>query len=145
MYRGYVTSILLIISIVLFVFSQLYAQEHEDEIIIISERIGEVIDLEERNKFNFFLSVKEFQSAVLLKFPDGNYIWKITYVDSTTDNKLITTPFLFIAATDSRHYVDIAENVYRYIPLVLRQEDLNRIHGINERITLDNYLQMVKF
>ncbi len=43
MYRGYVTSILLIISIVLFLFGQLCTQE-EGEIIIISERIGKEIE-----------------------------------------------------------------------------------------------------
>jgi len=45
MYRGYITSILLIISIVIFLFSQLYAQEEEGEIIIISKHAGKKIEL----------------------------------------------------------------------------------------------------
>jgi len=72
-------------------------------------------------------------------------ILKKTIYQTSTDDKLITAPFLVVATTDSRHYVNIAENVYRYIPLVLHQEDLSRIHGVNERIAIDNYLQMVKF
>ncbi len=77
MYRGYTASILLIISIVLFLFGQLLAQEEEGEIIIISERVGKEIDQEENDKFKLFQGINGFQSAVYLKLPDGRYILKI--------------------------------------------------------------------
>jgi len=72
-------------------------------------------------------------------------IIKKTIYQTATDDELIIAPFLVVATTDSRHFVKISDNVYRYIPLVLHQEDLNRIHGVNERIAIDNYMQMVKF
>ena len=75
---------LLFISIFILSFNQIYAQEEEGEIFIISEKVGEVIDLEERNKYNLFPAVKGFQSAVFLKLHDGNYVFKITYLDKTT-------------------------------------------------------------
>jgi len=84
MYRGYVTSILLIISIVLFLVGQLYAQEEEGEIIIISKRVGKEIDQEEREKFKLFQEIKGFQSAVYIKLPDNRYFLKITYLDENT-------------------------------------------------------------
>lgn len=68
-----------------------------------------------------------------------------TIYQTTNDDKLITAPYLVVSLSDSRHYVDVADNIYRYIPLVLHKEDLNRIHGVNERIAIDNYLQMIKF
>ncbi len=45
-------------NIVGFSWSQLYAQEEEGEIIIISERVGKEIDKEEREKFQLFQEVK---------------------------------------------------------------------------------------
>ena len=52
--------------------------------VIISDRVGEEIDLEERNKYSFFTDIKGFHSAVLHKLPDGNYAFKTTYQDETT-------------------------------------------------------------
>ncbi|RPI77872.1 MAG: M20 family peptidase, partial [Chloroflexi bacterium] len=54
-------------------------------------------------------------------------------------------PSLVVGATDSRHYVSLTSNGYRFSPLVLKKEDLSRIHGTNERISVENYEQAVKF
>lgn len=59
------------------------------KVIIISERVGEVIDLEERNKYHIFPGIKGFQSAVLTELPDGRYILKVTYLDETTGEEKI--------------------------------------------------------
>ncbi len=57
----------------------------------------------------------------------------------------VVAPGLVIGATDSRHYVKVAENSYRFLPMRLRQEDLKRIHGTDERIAVDNYLEIIRF
>ncbi len=54
-------------------------------------------------------------------------------------------PGLVIAGTDSRHYADVAENVYRFQPMLVAQEDLDGIHGNNERLTIDNLDRMIRF
>lgn len=54
-------------------------------------------------------------------------------------------PALLIAATDSRHYIDLTKNLYRFLPLTLRTEDLARFHGIDEKISVSNYEQCVRF
>lgn len=54
-------------------------------------------------------------------------------------------PGLVLAATDSRNYVDVADNVYRFQPLLLTAEDLEMPHGLNERISLANYERMIRF
>ena len=74
---------LLFVSIVILSSNRSCAQEKEGEIIIISERVGQEVDLEERNKYNLFPAIKGFQSAVFLKLPDGSYVLKITYLDET--------------------------------------------------------------
>jgi hypothetical protein len=65
------------------------AQEEDGDIIIINERVGKVIDLEERNKFILFPGIKGFKSAVFLKSVNGSYIVKITYNDDTTGEEKI--------------------------------------------------------
>jgi carboxypeptidase PM20D1 len=46
----------------------------------------------------------------------------------------LITPTLVVGATDGRYYARVADGVYHFGPLVLRKEDLARIHGIDERI-----------
>lgn len=57
----------------------------------------------------------------------------------------IVAPGLVLAATDTRHYSRIADDAYRFGPLVLTTEDAKRIHGVNERIGVENYLQCIEF
>ncbi len=70
---------------------------------------------------------------------------KQTIYQTSASEPLIVAPFLVIATTDSRHFIELSENVYRFIPIVLKQGDLNRVHGVNERISINNYQQIVKF
>jgi carboxypeptidase PM20D1 len=54
-------------------------------------------------------------------------------------------PGLVIAGTDSRHYSDVAENVYRFQPILLSNEDIEGLHGVNEHISIANYERMIRF
>jgi carboxypeptidase PM20D1 len=57
----------------------------------------------------------------------------------------VVAPFVFVAATDSKHYASLTENIYRFAPLVLDSVDVGRIHGTNERISVDNLTRSVDF
>lgn len=59
--------------------------------------------------------------------------------------RAIVAPALLIAATDSRHYTNLSNNVYRFLPLTLRAEDLHRFHGIDERVSVRDYEQSIRF
>ena len=54
-------------------------------------------------------------------------------------------PGMVLGATDSRHYRDIADNTYRFVPMRLTNDDLSGIHGTNERISIDNYTEIIRF
>ncbi|WP_395644653.1 M20/M25/M40 family metallo-hydrolase [Terricaulis sp.] len=54
-------------------------------------------------------------------------------------------PGLVLAGTDSRHYTDVAENVYRFQPILFTNEDLEMPHGVNERLTIENFERMIRF
>jgi len=59
--------------------------------------------------------------------------------------EVLVAPGLCIGATDSRHYAKLTESIFRFSPLWLRPDDLQRIHGIDERISIENYTKVVKF
>jgi carboxypeptidase PM20D1 len=54
-------------------------------------------------------------------------------------------PCLVVAGTDSRHYSAVAENIYRFQAIVLSDEDLEGIHGVNEHLSVDNLGRMIHF
>lgn len=58
---------------------------------------------------------------------------------------IYVAPTLVLAATDSRHYIEVSKNIYRFIPIRMTQEDTKRIHGIDERIGIENYKNTVRF
>lgn len=57
----------------------------------------------------------------------------------------VVTPTLMTATSDSRHYRELSANIYRFAPYHIYPEDMARIHGNNERITIQNYKDMIGF
>jgi carboxypeptidase PM20D1 len=57
----------------------------------------------------------------------------------------IVAPGLMVAATDSRHMLPIADHIYRFSPVRATEGDLSRFHGTNERISIENYSEMIAF
>jgi carboxypeptidase PM20D1 len=58
---------------------------------------------------------------------------------------VVVAPSLVIGATDARHYTKLCPNIYRFSPAWIRSEDLERIHGTNERLSVENFAQFIKF
>ena len=59
--------------------------------------------------------------------------------------EVIVSPYLVLGATDGRYYYNITDKVYRFSPIPLLSEDLERIHGINERMSVEGYSNSVSF
>jgi len=54
-------------------------------------------------------------------------------------------PSLVVGGTDARHYGELTDAVYRFLPYTIGPDDLARIHGTNERIHIEDYERMVQF
>jgi carboxypeptidase PM20D1 len=52
---------------------------------------------------------------------------------------------LMVGLTDSRHYLPLTRNTYRFVPARMKPDDLDRIHGTNERIGVQNYAEIIRF
>lgn len=65
-------------------------------------------------------------------------------IESTFESVRVA-PSLFVAASDSRHFFNLTENIYRFRPIRASHDDRSRVHGIDERIRAYNYVEMVQF
>lgn len=54
-------------------------------------------------------------------------------------------PGLVIGATDGRFFQGLADNVYRFQPIVLTEEEAKTMHGVNERISFENLGRSIAF
>lgn len=71
---------------------------------------------------------RALQSTIAQTFPDA-----------------IVAPYLVVGATDARYFRSLTPNVYRFMPVTVTQRDLERVHGIDERVSIDAYLGAIRF
>ncbi|WP_417589531.1 M20 family peptidase [Owenweeksia hongkongensis] len=57
----------------------------------------------------------------------------------------IVSPYLVLGATDGRYYYNITDKVFRFSPIPVKKDDLSRIHGVNERVSVKGYEKSVSF
>jgi carboxypeptidase PM20D1 len=70
---------------------------------------------------------------------------QLTQALTSTFPDAVPLPFLVTATTDSRHYAKLCEAIYRFGPMELPPEEVARIHGHDERISLDNLYRGIDF
>jgi carboxypeptidase PM20D1 len=61
------------------------------------------------------------------------------------DDKVLVTPYLVLGATDSRHFQALSDNIYRFMMVSLNPDTLKQFHGLNEQITVTDYLNAIQF
>ncbi|GAB4305532.1 MAG: hypothetical protein Kow0097_04040 [Candidatus Bipolaricaulota bacterium] len=52
--------------------------------------------------------------------------------------RAVVAPNLVVGAKDSRYYAPIARSTFRFVPIVMTREDMGRIHGTGERISVES-------
>lgn len=66
-------------------------------------------------------------------------------IQEATPDTVVVAPYLVPGATDARHYADLSDHVFRFLPFRLTEADRSRIHGRDERIALADYAAIVAF
>ena len=57
----------------------------------------------------------------------------------------IVVPGLVGGGTDARYFYDISDDVYRFYPIKLAPDSMSRFHGIDEKISKENYMEIITF
>jgi carboxypeptidase PM20D1 len=57
----------------------------------------------------------------------------------------IVVPGLVGGGTDARYFYEISDDVYRFYPIRITPESMTRFHGIDEKISKDNYKEIIEF
>ncbi|MGB5319210.1 M20/M25/M40 family metallo-hydrolase, partial [Eudoraea sp.] len=57
----------------------------------------------------------------------------------------VVVPGLIGGGTDARYFYEVSEEVYRFYPIRLGASSWSMFHGIDEKITKDNYKEMIEF
>lgn len=55
------------------------------------------------------------------------------------DSSIVAIPYLVTGATDSREYKEVADEIYRIYPFKITSDELDSMHGINERLRIDSF------
>lgn len=58
---------------------------------------------------------------------------------------VVVTPALYVAGSDSHHFTGLTDNIYRFSPVRVTPQDLPRLHGTDERISVANLGELVRF
>ena len=66
-----------------------------------------------------------------------------------TDGKVIPGPMggpsYGMASDSGRHYWDLSDNIYRFSPIELTRAGISMWHGMDEKISVENYNQVENF
>ncbi|TAK78657.1 MAG: M20 family peptidase [Aquabacterium sp.] len=59
--------------------------------------------------------------------------------------QVVVAPGLLMGGSDSRHFIGVADSIYRFSPVHAAAADLPRFHGTDERISIANYGEAIQF
>jgi len=76
---------------------------------------------------------------------ESPYFLRLTRLIKEAYPETLVSPYLVMGATDARHFAAVTENTLRFTPIQMSREDLQSVHGINERLSVDNCAKLVGF
>ena len=56
----------------------------------------------------------------------------------------VVAPSLLVATTDTRHYIDVSDNQYRFQGMMVETSQAASIHGTDEYIGVQSYVNSIE-
>jgi carboxypeptidase PM20D1 len=57
----------------------------------------------------------------------------------------VVAPTMMLGSSDSKHFTILTKNIYRFAPLIINSEDMSRMHGLNERVKIEDFKRGIGF
>lgn len=109
----------------------------EDIVSLTQERVGEELEVTLRDGFQ--------SGASEVSRSDNDAFNGLALTFGQVFGDVIIVPGLTIAGTDTRHYARVADDSYRINPFVMTAKDIPRLHGVNERLSLEDLERATQF
>jgi len=90
------------------------------------------------------ISAKDWNAVIPIADPAATGFQVISQAVSAVYPEAVVVPSLLTATTDTRHYVDLAENHYRFHGVLMDASQANSIHGTDEYISVESYEKSIE-
>jgi carboxypeptidase PM20D1 len=61
------------------------------------------------------------------------------------DESVLVAPYMVRGGTDAKYFYPLSSDVYRFLMVNINAATMNFIHGIDERVSVEDYLQAIRF
>jgi carboxypeptidase PM20D1 len=102
----------------------------------VKQKIRDVI-----NDDRVHIDVKDFREATDVTPMESFAYQTVDQIVRQTYDSVVATPFLMIAATDSRHFNKVSNGIIKFSPMI----DPIGFHGIDERVSLESFYTSLWF
>ena len=109
------------------------------------EAIRRVLAIVDDARINIVATGTSLSEPSPVSSTDGEPFNKLQRAVKSTFPDALIVPSLVLGATDSRYFIAISDNVFRFLPARFAREDLSRYHGINERVSSAQYTEFIRF
>ncbi len=103
-----------------------------------------VADATKSDKFELFALPGATEASKVAPTDSAQYAFINRTIREVFPGTLVA-PGLMIGATDSIHFGEISDHIFKFSPVRAQPQDLPRFHGTNERIAVANYAEMIRF
>ena len=61
------------------------------------------------------------------------------------DETALVAPYMVRGGTDAKYFYGLSPNVYRFLPVDVNAETIKYVHGIDEHLPVEDYLQAIRY
>ena len=91
------------------------------------------------------VTVNQMDEASLVSPIQGTAWEALTTAIHVHFPEAIIAPYLLTGSSDARRMEAICPYIYRFSPFILPPEEMGRIHGVDERLSIENLLRGTAF